>query len=63
MTTPPRAWMQTKKFTVKEVAGEINRSAKTVRKMIADGKLKPLPLGKPYLITAEEVRRLIGVEV
>jgi hypothetical protein len=44
-------------YSVKEFAWLFNRAPKTIRRLIAVGSIRVLPLGRPYQIPLSEYRR------
>jgi hypothetical protein len=49
-------------ITAKELAWLLTRKVQWVRQQCAAGKIKVLPIGKPYLIPSNEVTRLLKPE-
>ena len=52
-----------KVYNTKEVADILKVKPLTVRQYIMDKKLKAKPLGRTYVITEENLKRFLGIEV
>ena len=50
-------------YNTKEVADILKVKPLTVRQYILDKKLKAKPLGRTYVITEDELKRFLGIEV
>lgn len=55
--------MESKTFTVKEVAKILNVGESTVRELINQGKLKKLNINKPIRISQSAIDELLGFEI
>ena len=49
-------------YRIKHVAALCNVSERTVRRLIAEGRLRAIKLNRTVLIPADEVRRLLATE-
>lgn len=52
-----------KVYNTKEVADILKVKPLTVRQYIMDKKLKAKPLGRTYVITEDELKKFLGIEV
>ena len=52
--------MPSEYLTVEQTAARLSRHAETIRRMIRDGQLEVVKLGKKYLVSEAAIKKLLG---